>query len=295
MARTTPFGVACAALAAIWLAGCGPKLVRTPVFQKDKPGVRVELQHRVQSDAVIPRGFDQPATISDVRIAHILANLTYEGKDKDAKRQPAIRSEFVYDLAAGISTALAQATADDEIAAAAFPEDRRLGIFSDNRVTSFRLHLEGDSMQIEFMNIEDPLEKEGKKVGFSEYQIPSDFPSLAPLFVLQPSESITKLGTRGVSVAWRDDLFRRPVSLVSRDGKIKKRTVLMELPPEKETDPKLQKPARPEGLSDAQVSALDKLDAARASGSVTEQQYQHRRRLILENKLEESGDEPTTP
>ena len=292
MRRTTPLGVACAALAAVLLSGCGPKLVRTPVFQKDQPSVRVELQRREQGGAAVPRGFEQPATIADVRIAHILGDLTFEGKD--GKRQTAIRSAFLYDLAGGIAVALAQATPDDEVVAAAFPEDRRFGIFTDNRVTSFRLHLEGDSMHIEFMAIEDPLEKEGAKVGYSEYQMPSELPVLAPTFVLVPSESITKLGSRGVAVAWRDEIFRRPVSLVGRDGVVKKRTVLMELPPEKGTSP-VEKPSRPPGLSDAQTRALDKLDAARAGGAVTEAEYQRRRRLILENKLGDLGDDEAPP
>lgn len=292
MGRTTPLGVACAALAAVLLSGCGPKLVRTPVFQKDQPSVRVELQRREQGGAAVPRGFEQPATIADVRIAHILGDLTFEGKD--GKRQTAIRSAFLYDLAGGIAVALAQATPDDEVVAAAFPEDRRFGIFTDNRVTSFRLHLEGDSMRIEFMAIEDPLEKEGAKVGYAEYQMPSELPVLAPTFVLVPSESIVKLGSRGVAVAWRDEIFQRPVSLVGRDGVVKKRTVLMELPPEKSTSP-VEKPSRPPGLSEAQTRALDKLDAARSAGAVTEADYQRRRRLILENKLGDLGDGETPP
>ncbi len=289
MGRATPLGVACAALAAVLLAGCGPKLVRTPVFAKDKPGVRVELQRREKSGGVVPRGFQQPATIADVRIAHILANLTFD--DKSEKRRSAIRSAFVYDLAAGVATALAQATPDDEVVAAAFPEDRKFGIFSDNRVTSFRLHLEGDSMEIEFMDVEAELLKDGAKVGFQEYQLPSEMPLLQPLFVLQASESIGKLGDRGVTVAWRDEIFRRPVLLQGRDGRLKKRTVLMELPPDKEAGTAAEKLARPPGLSDAQTSALDKADAARASGQLKEAEYQRQRRLILENKLDELGDE----
>lgn len=291
MQRATPLCVALAALAAVFLAGCGPKLVRNRVFEK--PQVRVELQHREQGGVVIARGFDQPATIADVRIAHILANLVFEEKDK--KRRPAIRSAHVFDLAEGIAAALAQATPDDEVAAAAFPEDRRLGIFSDNRVTSFRLHLEGDEMQIEFMSIEDPLEKEGAKVGYQQYELPSELPSLAPSFALQPSESIARLDERGVSVAWRDDVFRRPVSLTGRDGTGKRRTVLMELPPEKEAGATADKLARPDGLSDAQTRALDKADAARSSGAITESEYQRRRRSILENKLEDAGDGQTQP
>jgi hypothetical protein len=286
MARPTPLGVAAAALAALLLAGCGPKLVRNPVFEK--PGVRVELQRREKSGVPIARNFAHPATIADVRIAHILASLYFE--DSDKKRRAVIRAEHVYDLAEGIAAALAQATPDDVIAGAAFPEDRRLGIFTDNRVTAFHLYLEGDAMQIEFAAVEEPLEKEGAKVGYREYELPSDSGALAPRFTLATGESITKLGDRGVSVAWRDDTFRRAVSLRERDGSAKKRTVLMELPPEKGTGasaPKQQE--RPPGLSDPQIRALDQADAARASGSITEPEYQRQRRLILEGKLDEAG------
>lgn len=280
---------AAAVLAALVLAGCGPKLVRDRVFEGEN--VRVELQHREKDGVTVPRGFSHPATIADVRIAHILASLVYE--DGDKKNQAVIRSDHVYDLAGGISQALAKATADDEVVAAAFPMDRRLGIFTVNRVTAFRLHLSDDTLSIQFMSVEDEMEKEGAKVGYQQYDLPGDMPSLRPTFVLVKGESIALDGDRGVKVAWRDDVFRRPVSLVDRDGKTKRRTVLMELPPEKDTG--AAAPARPPGLVDDQLRALDKLDAARASGAVTEAEYQKKRRLILEDKLEEAGYERTRP
>jgi hypothetical protein len=279
-------------LAALVFAGCGPKLLRNRVYENS--GVRVELQRREVRGQPVARGFAQPATIADVRIAHILGSLTSESTDKDKERKPMIRSEHLYDLAAGIAKALTQATPDDEVAAAAFPSDRRLGIFTDDKVTSFRLHIEGDAMRIEFMNVEDPLEKEGAKVSFREFEIPSDLPTMAPKYTIVTSDSISKFGTRGVTVAWRDDVFRRPITLRDREGRVKKRTVLMELPPEdkpaaggKHAQPKQD---RPPGLSDAQVRALDRVDEKRAIGEITEPEYQKRRRLILDNKLEEAGE-----
>src|SRR5262249_34695474 len=199
MARPTPIGVACAALAALVLSGCGPKLVRNRVYEM--PEVRVELQRRMQGGQPVARGFSHPATIADVRMAHILGSLTSENSDKD--RTAMIRAEQLYDLAAGIAKALAQATPDDEVAAAAFPMDRRLGIFTDQKVTSFRLHVEGDELRIEFMNVEDELEKEGAKVSFREYEIPSDLPTMAAKYTIVTSDSISRFGTRGVTVAWR--------------------------------------------------------------------------------------------
>ncbi len=285
MTSRSALRAALAALAALVLAGCGPKLVRDRVFEGSQ--TRVELQRREQGGVAVPRGFAHPATIADVRIAHILANLVFE--DGSQKKRAVIRSEHVFELAEGISAALAKATPDDEVAAAAFPRDRRLGIFTDDRVTAFRLHLEGDAMQIQFSNVEDALEKEGAKVGYSEYEIPGDAPTTRSSFTLQKSDSIAVSGSRGVSVAWRDDVFRRPVSLRDRDGKTKRRTVLMELPREKEEGAPAAAPPRPPGLVDDQLRALDQLDADRGAGKVTEAEYQRRRRLILEDKLEDAG------
>ena len=125
---------------ALAFAGCAPKVVRERVLEK--PGVRVELRHTES----VTHGYQQPATISDVRIAHILASLTWD--DGEGKQAPVVRSLYVYDLAEGISKALAQAGPDDEVAAATFPEDRRLGIFSDPKVTAFRVVLVQDEMRI---------------------------------------------------------------------------------------------------------------------------------------------------
>jgi hypothetical protein len=199
-----------------------------------------------------------------------------------------IRSEFVYDLADGIALALAKAGPDDEVAAASFPVDRRLGIFTDERVTAFRLVLVGDEMQIEFYALEQGLERDGNKATAREYEIPTELPTLDPKFKIVPANAQTRLGARGVEVAWRDPYYRRPVSLSFRQGQARRRTVLMELPPEAEPAPAAEAPA-PVKLSDAQLSALDQLDAGRQSGLVKESDYQRRRRLVLENRLDEAG------
>lgn len=279
----SPLTLFFAALGVCALAGCAPTIVRERIY--DKPTARVELRHRMKDGAVVPRGYSQPATIADVRIAHILASLAFE--DSDEKRQAVIRSEFVYPLAEGIALALAKAGPDDEIAAAAFPVDRRLGIFTNERVTAFRLVLVGDQMQIEFYAVEQELEHDGK-VSTREYEIPTELPTLEPSFKVVVGEALTLLGARGVEVAWRDPFFRRPVTLSFRQGQARRRTVLLELPPDAVTGPTAEMPLPP-NLSDAQLRALDQLDARRQSGLVKESDYQRSRRLILENKLDEAG------
>jgi hypothetical protein len=283
-----PLRLGLAALAVFVLGACAPKIVRERVLEK--PGARVELRHREGGE---PLGYTQPATISDVRIAHILASLIVD--DGKGAQTPLIRAQYVYDLAEGIAQALAKAGPDDEIAAAAFPEDKRLGIFTDSKVTAFRVVLVQDEMRIEVYAFEQPLERDGGKIGTREYDIPTELPVIAPRFKLVPGTAQTREGTRGVNVSWRDPYYRKPVNLSFSGGQTKRRTVLMEMPPE-EAPPA---PGRahgapapsdlPPGLSDAQLSALDRLDAARLAGQVTEAQYQRKRRLILENQLEEAG------
>lgn len=283
MARATPLRAAVVLTAALGLAGCGPKLVRQRLT--DQPNVRVELRHREQGGEVLPRGYAHPATISDVRVAHVLGNLVFE--DGEEKQRPVIRAAEIYPLGEGIAKALEQATPNDEVAAAVFPTDRRLGIFTDERVTAFRVFVEGDELKFEFYLVEAPLEKAGDKLSYREWEIPSEPANSTPPFKLVPGKAQTRMGPDGLAVAWRDEHFRKPVALQQRG---RRRTVLMELPPEQEegaTAP--AKSALPPGLSEQQIRALDEAEADRSSGALSESQYQRARRLILENKLDEAG------
>ena len=281
---TAPLRLSLAVLVVCALAGCAPKLVRERV--SDKPSTRVELRHEEKGGEVVTRGYAHPATISDVRIAHILASLSYE--DDEKRRQPMIQSQYVYELAEGIAAGLEKSTSNDEIAAACFPVERTLGIFTNEQVTAFRLALVGDEMQIDFFAVEQPMERESARLATREYEIPATLPSFAPKFKIVPGEAQRTAGDRGVLIAWRDDYYRKPVNLSFRQGQARRRTVLMELPEEEPSKAPAQAPP-PSALADAQIRALDQLDAARQSGLVKESDYQRRRRLILEGKLEEAG------
>ena len=103
-----------------------------------------------------------------------------------------------------------------------------------------------------------------------------------------PGQAQRTVGDREVLIAWRDDYYRKPVNLSFRQGQARRRTVLMEMP--EEAQPKTPGAApTPPNLADAQIRALDQLDAARQSGLVKESDYQRRRRLIIEGKLDEAG------
>src|SRR4051812_21028758 len=67
-------------LSLVFATACGgPKLIREPVFSSDS--ARIQLRRTLVKGKPVPRGYAQPATISDVRLAHVLATIEHEDKD----------------------------------------------------------------------------------------------------------------------------------------------------------------------------------------------------------------------
>lgn len=278
-----------AILAAASLAACGPKLVSEPVFTSEDAKVEVELRRTLRGDEPVPRGYAHPVTISDVRLAHILAHLTF--KDAKSRDRPIFAAVQVYDLAQGLNRALEKASPSDEVIAVAWTSQRNLGIFTADLVTAFRAYFEGDFLMIEFFAVNEKIEKDPRKYDQRSYDVPEDLPDRGLPIRLQAGQGHVLRGSRGFQIDWRDPFFRRAVSFSNR-GQLRRRTILMEEEPLPEAGEGAGQEI-PSGVStemrDAQLKALDQLDAARRSGLVTEGEFQRRRRLILEGKLDEAG------
>ncbi len=282
-------------------AACGPKVVDEPVVSDD--ALRISLRKVILKGQPEARGNAHPATVSDVRIAHILASLEY--RDTKGTRRPVIRSESVYQLAESLNKAVKQATPDDDIVAAVFETDRRLGLFTNKKVTAFRMFFAGELLRLEFYDVERELESSsGSAKAVDEgYQMPQAVPAAPGSFRLAAGEGIVVDGPRAVQIDWRNEYFAKPLQLGVRAGRFKRRTVLMEEDEPAETNPR-PKPAvaqEPplkllEGASaevhDAQRAAFDELLALRRSGLVPEAEYQRRRQLIERGELEKAGYRP---
>jgi hypothetical protein len=267
------------ALVLILLAsGCGPKLVAKTVWESD--GMQVHVRHETDGGEPIPRGYDHPVAISGVRVAHILGSLAY--LDTKEQRQPLIRSEHVYPLADGISMALKQATADDELLAIAETRERRLGIFTVDKVTSFRVFVREGQLHFDFYALDEELDRDARQEG---YKPPVGEPRGRTLRFV-PDTAQATAGPRAVAVDWRDPYYRKPKGLRSNRGRLSRRTVLMEAEQEEE---ELTPAPVPSHLTDAQMEALDQLDAARRTGLVNEAEFKRRRRLVLQGRLDEAG------
>ena len=269
----------------ILLTACGPKVIRQEVVRNDL--VHIELRRTELKGELVPRGYDKPAIIADVRLAHILASFSHTSAKGPPK--PTIRTEHVYELAEGLSTAFELAGPDAEVVAAAHARERRLSIFTEERVTSFRASLQGDLLLFEFFAIEEVVPREGGKAhGERRYEIPLEVPRGRPTFRLVPGEAQLQHGARGMAVEWRDPYYAKPVSLRARFGQTRRRTILMEMSEEELANIAVEMPP-PEELSNAQLRALDELDAARRSCYVTEIEYRRRHQLVIQDRLKEAG------
>ncbi|MFQ5514162.1 MAG: hypothetical protein ACE5FG_06940 [Myxococcota bacterium] len=266
-------------LALLACTACGPRVVRETVLER--PDLRVELRHVEAEGRQLQPEYDHPVTIADVRVAHILASLVHE--DAKGRRQPTIRSEHVYGLAEGIAQAATRAGPQDEIAAVAFITERRMMVFRSRRVTAFRAFFQTGQLVLEFYAIEDRLEQDPRG---EEYAIPLEAPQWRKGFSLVAGPAQRRVSARRLHVDWRSPQFARPLSLRSGRGGAGRRTILLEAPPQPATE---RPPERPENLEDEQIQALDQLEAARRAGIILESEFQRRRALILEGRLEEAG------
>ena len=196
---------------------------------------------------------------------------------------------------------------DDDVVCAIFETDRRLGLFTNRKVTAFRMFFTGDLIRFEFYDVERELESSSgsAKVTDGGYQMPQVPPESDGGFKLAAAEGIVVDGARAVQVDWRDEYFAKPIQLGVRAGRFKRRTVLME---EEEGAPQTGarapqapeptlavSPATPPEVRDAQLRAFDELLALRRSGLIPEAEFQRRRQLIEKGELEKAGYHPARP
>lgn len=270
------------------LAACGPKYEMETVFLAESGEVDVLLRHQVEDGEPVSRAYEHPAVISDVRLAHILASLNH--RSRRGNPTPSIRSEQIFDMAQGMQRAFQRATPGDEVLVRAYMKDRELQVMTRHLVTAFRAYFELDYLVIEFYTLETRLEK-NPRTEKREYVIPKQLPDGKMRLRLVPGKAQRKRGERGLQIAWRDDQFRRTLSFSGKDGRIRRRTILLEdESPEDSPDAVSPPPVSvPADVREAQLDALDDLDAMRRRGEIDEVEFQRRRRLILEGRIEEAG------
>jgi hypothetical protein len=263
--------------AALLLAnGCGTTYLRVPVHEDEL--TRVLLRAEKRDGQPVERGFAHPATISGVRLAHVLAQIDVrvdQGDDAASERRPAIHTDLVYPLGDLLSQALAKADPSQEVVVEARRKERRLGLFTQLYVTSLVAWVGADDLlYLSFSRLDWSVPK-GQEDEAREPVVGREVMA----FRVLASEGVDPVGHQLVAVHWRDDRFRRPTTVhVGPSGKATRRTVLME-----EEAPAAPEAPVPEAMpSDpASLRALADLEESRRAGELTEAEYLRRKREIL--------------
>ncbi|HME68562.1 MAG TPA: SHOCT domain-containing protein [Myxococcota bacterium] len=274
LARVLVWGVLVLAV-----AGCGTKTVRRTVVEDG--GIQVILRGQTKGGTPVDRGFQQPAAISGVRLAHLLSRIDIRTDDeKSSDRTPAIPAEILYDVGDALSHGLALADSSQEVVVMAKRRTRRLGIFNEDYLTSFVAFVRDDRLYIYLSRVDWPIPKNPNDP-VTEPKI--DKPVMK--FHVLPSEAMQAVSTQGVAADWRDPIFRQPTAVrVTATGKVVRRTILMESAPDK---PAAGTPEAEDehivggNLAPETLRKLADLEEARRRGELTEGEYSARKRSIL--------------
>jgi hypothetical protein len=258
--------------------GCGTRYARVPVHEDDL--TQVVLRAELRDGQPVERGFTHPATISGVRLSHVLAQIDVrvdEGEEGASERRPAIHTDLVYPLGELLSQALAKADPSQEVVVQALRKERRLGLFTQSYATSFVAWVAADGLlYLSLSRLDWPVPK-GKEDEPREPVVGREVMAFRAL----ASEGVDPVAHQTVAVHWRDDHFRRPTTVhVGPSGKVSRRTVLME----EDAPPEADAAAAPETMpSDPEaLRALADLEESRRAGELTEAEYLRRKRAILE-------------
>lgn len=263
-------------------SGCSTtRVVRTPVYQKDR--VEAFLRSYQRGGEAVARGFAHPAVIAPVRLAHILSFVDVEmlvGKQRS--RVAAVDPGTLYAVADALSAALEKADPSQEVVVRALRQERSLGIFHKEFLTSFVAYVKGDLLTFYFGYVDWEVPKMG--AGAKQEDLPEPKEGVRAMdFRIVPDSALVSLGPQSAGADWRSDRFREPERIqVTPGGQVLRRTILLESAPEETGGAPPSEELPLEGLSPDTLRALADLEERRRAGELSEAEYQTRRRQLLE-------------
>jgi hypothetical protein len=265
-------------LAALFaLPACGTRYKRVPLH--DDGTTRVVLRSVIQGGETVDQGYDQPKTISGIRVAHILAALDVRmgGNDEDiGERVNAIPTELVFTLGDRVASALEKADSSQEVVVQAIRKQKKLGIFTHRFLTSFTAHVDAqERLQIHLYRVDWAIPK-GK-----EDEIREPKPGVEAMkFRVIGGPGVNPIGSQSVAVIWREERFRKASNIkIGAGGRVQRRTVLME------SEGTLDDIPEPEAVGSVTnpdvLRDLADLEDARRTGQISEGEYNRQRDNLL--------------
>lgn len=295
--RRTAAGIAAtfSVAVSIFAVGCGTRTVRQTIYSDSQTGVVLRQQSR--GGEIIDQGYSHPLAIAPVRLAHILSRIDIRKDTKEGpQRLPAFPTESLYVLADHLSIALGEADSTQDVAVSFIVRDKRWGVFDRRFLYNFIAYGRGDALNIHLSRLEWEIPKTPDS---RTERLPEPHIGKFPMdFNVIPGTAMTPLDAQSLAIVWRDPVFKSPTrTLVGLDGKVLRRTILMESPEEPEIEVDIEEVVLPdllpETLSSSTLRALADLEDERGRGEITEAQYNARRRDIIRNDpASKGGTEP---
>ncbi len=270
----------CVGVLCVSSIGCVTRYSRETVFDSDR--TEVMLRGEVRGLTPVEQGYEHPATISSVRVAHILSRIDVRtDAKKGSQRVPAIPLETLYRIAEGVAQGLAKADSNQQVVVLSIRRSKHLALFDRKYLTSFIAFVRDGQLIVHLGKLDWEIPKR------REDRLPEPhLDETTGKYRVLPGKHMDALGPQTLAVAWRESIFRKPTrTRVSGSGKVVRRTILLEsdeeeLPPLVTETPEVSEPP-PDGLSPAALRALADLEEARRAGEITETQYDARREQIL--------------
>ena len=270
--------VACALLLLVLGgAACVSQAVRRNVLQGDT--LTVFLRSYSQWGSPVAQEYDQPVTISAVRLAHILSRLDIRTPVEDGnERLPAIPTELLYPVADAMTKALSEATSDEQVVVMAIRRTKNFYLFDRKHLTSLLAYVRGDHLFIHLSRSDWEIPPRRKD------KLPEPYVGDHPMpFRIYPGTAMAQIDAQSVAVDWRDPIFREPTrTQITPGGEVVRRTILMESPRSdwEEDGPQGSAP-KLEELSPDQLRELADLEEGRRRGLIDEAGYRSQRDQIL--------------
>jgi high-affinity iron transporter len=260
------------------LIGCAGRLARETVLATDR--TTVVLRQRPDADAPGAAAFAHPALIAPSRVASILSYIDVRPHQGESRsREPAIPVELLFEMARGISQALARADASQEVVVMSRRKERSFGLFTREHLTSMVTFVRRDRLEVHLSRVDWPIP------GDPVHEVREPWVGERVMsFRVVPTEGIEPIGPQSVAAVWRDPQFQSTRSVKwGPGGRTRRRTILMESPtePEPVAVPPTGETAPP---TPAARRALEELERARREGEITEAEYRARREEILTRK-----------
>ncbi len=291
------------------LSGCANRSVTTTVYNHNR--IKVLLRSEIKSGELVERGFQHPSSISEQRLASILSQIEFRGKDDAPNQQRQLFApSLVPGIASGLSKALAEADPNQEIALMAVHKHFSLGVFTRKSLTSFVSYVEGDDLYILFSRVDWSVEAKATKGGSKEVIPVPRANEQVMKFGIIAREPLEKAGNQGVRTVWRDrhwgpmeaiasepagveslglerEVLEVEAEIVSEEQAIQETAETAETQKEKavvaatpSTSTRVDDEPLPYPTSPAGLRALADLEEARQAGTISETEYRQERRAL---------------